>query len=404
MSVETASGVTRAVPTVVHLSLYPFDPNSHPATYRTILGLKHHFLNVVVSGTNPGYFQRRAVDGARLAAQEGIQVLSDLDIRGQPRPEAAATFAATVLRRYGPIDAVVGHLQSIPGAFYLARQLNAPILAFFHGDDANIHLQGKKYGAVYSDLRDDPAAFFLGVSGNLVKRLIAFGMPSERTFVQHLGLDLSSYPEPTEPDIARPLKLIMVGSFRRSKGHEIALRAFAHFIRGFPGATLHLIGGVSKPEHRGLVQELKALVERMDLGASIRFRGRMPIDGVAQEIAGSDIGIQPSVFIPEEGQLEGIPNSILEAMASGVPVVATRHGGIPEAVEHELTGLLVDEYDIEGLARALSRLAADPGLRRRYGLAGRRVVEERFNSARQSDLMAERIRKMIEVHAGRNLD
>jgi colanic acid/amylovoran biosynthesis glycosyltransferase len=403
MSIQTASGVTRAVPTVVHLSLYPFDPNSHPATYRTILGLRHHFLNVVVGGTNPGYFQRPA-DGARLAAQEGIEVLTDLDIRGQSRPEAAATIAAMLVRRYGPIDAVVGHLQSMPGAFYLARQLNAPILAFFHGDDANIHLQGKKYGAVYSDLRDDPAAFFLGVSGNLVKRLIAFGMPSERTFVQHLGLDLSSYPEPTEPDIARPLKIIMVGSFRRSKGHEIALRAFAQFVRGFPGATLHLIGGVSKPEHRRLVQELKALAERMDLGASIRFRGRMPIDAVAREIAGSDIAIQPSVFIPEEGQIEGIPNSILEAMASGLPVVATRHGGIPEAVEHELTGLLIDEYDIEGLVRAVSRLAADPGLRRRYGRAGRRVVEARFNSARQSDLMAERIRKMIEVHAGRNLD
>lgn len=354
---------------------------------------------MVVSGTRPGYFPQSAADEARFATEAGIQVLPEQDIDGLPLSEVAAEVSASVKQRYGRIDAVVGHLLGGPRAFYLARQLSAPILAFFHGDDANIHLYGADYGPAYASLRTAPAAFFLGVSQNLVSRLIAFGMPPERTFLHHLGLDLSGYPSPPEPNNNRPLKIVMIGLFRRQKGHEMAIKAFAQFVQRFPDASLHFIGGVVRPEHQRVGEELKALVKQMALGDAIRFRGCMPLESVAQELAGADVVLQPSLFVPEDGHLEGIPNAILEAMAIGVPVVATRHGGIPEAVVHERTGLLVDEGDIEGLVRALSHLAADPGLRRRYGVEGRRVVEERFNATRQSDLLAERLRRMMRAYA-----
>ncbi|HXW22204.1 MAG TPA: glycosyltransferase family 4 protein, partial [Rhodomicrobium sp.] len=248
----------------------------------------------------------------------------------------------------------------------------------------------------YAGLRAAPGAFYLAVSQNLVERLIAFGMAPERTFLHHLGIDLSAHEAPDKPDGDRPIKIVMVGVFRRQKGHQMAVRGFAEFVRRFPGASLHLIGGAAKPEHAQVEKELIALVERMGLSDSIRLRGLMTVDSVADELASADIALQTSVFIPEDRQVEGIPNSILEAMAARLPVVATRHGGIPEAVTHERTGLLVEEWDIEGLAAALSRLAADPALRRRYGLAGRRVVEERFNATRQSASMAQRINAMIE--------
>lgn len=237
MSMVTASSPPHALPTIVHVSLYPFDPSTYPAIWRTILGLSRHFLNVVVCGNNPGYFHRPSAEAARLAAEAGIEVLPRQDIYGLARPDVAAAVAASITRRYGRIGAVVGHLQGSVGAFHLARQVSAPILAFFHGDDANIHLQGKRHSAVYASLRDTPDAFFLGVSQSLVDRLIAFGMPPERTFVQHLGIDLCSYPAPREPDIARPAKIVMVGAFRPQKGHEIAIKAFAQFARRFPGAA-----------------------------------------------------------------------------------------------------------------------------------------------------------------------
>jgi len=396
MSIGTEPGTRGAVPTVLHVTRYPFDPNHHPASWRTILGLSSHFRTVVVSGRQVGYFPEPAPDGARRAAGAEILLLPDQDIDSLPRPEVAAAIAATVQQRFGPIHAVVGHLLGTSRAFYLARQLAVPILAYFHGDDANIHLHGEKYGPAYAGLRAAPGAFFLAVSQNLVERLIAFGMPPERTFLHHLGVDLSRYRVPSRPGSGRPLKIVMVGLFRRQKGHQMAVRGFAEFVRRFPGASLHLIGGAIKPEQQRVLEELTALVEQMGLGDSIQFRDLMPVDEVARELAGADIALQTSVA--EDGQVEGIPNTILEAMASGLPVVATRHGGIPEAVVHQETGLLVEEGDIAGLAGALSRLAADRGLRRRYGLEGRRRIKEQFNSVRQSDLMATRIRQMLAAY------
>jgi len=401
MSIEAQPATRGAVPTVLHVSAFPFGPSHHPGVWRTVCGLARHFRNVVVSGRTSGYFQDNS-DCDRLAAQAGIQVLADQDVGALNDREVAAPLAATIVQRYGPIDAIVGHLLGGARTFGLARQLGVPVLTFFHGDDANIHLNGTKYGADYAELRAAPGAFFLAVSQNLVERLIAFGMPPERTFLHHLGVDLASYTVASRPETGRPVKIVMAGIFRRQKGHQMAIRGFAEFVRRFPGASLHFIGGTLKPEQQQVSEELMALVERMGLGAAIRFRGRMPVEALAREFADADVALQSSVFIPEDRQIEGVPNAILEAMATGLPVVATRHGGIPEAVLHQRTGLLVDEWDIEGLADALSRLAADPGLRRRYGLEGRRVVEEQFNAARQSDLMAERIRKMIEAYAALN--
>ena len=158
MSVAAEPGRRGAMPRVLHVTRYPFDPNRHPAIWRTIVGLSSHFRTVVVSGTQPGYFPEPALDEARLAAAAEIQVLPDQDVDGLPRPEVAAAIAATVLRHYGPIHAVVGHLLGGSRSFYLARQLAVPMLAFFHGDDANIHLHGEEHGPAYAGLRAAPGA------------------------------------------------------------------------------------------------------------------------------------------------------------------------------------------------------------------------------------------------------
>ena len=387
-----------ALPTVLHLSAFPFGPRHHPGIWRTVRGLTRHFRNIVVSGRISGYFQDDT-DCDRLAAETGIQLLAGQDIRELKNREVTASLAATIANRYGPIDAIIGHLLGGARALGLARLLEVPVLTFFHGDDANIHLNGTKYGVDYAELREAPGAFFLAVSQNLVERLIAFGMPPERTFLHHLGVELAGYPVASRLQTGRPVKIVMAGMFRRQKGHLMAIRGFAKFVRRFPGASFDFVGGAIDARQQRLGEELVTLVERKGLGASIRFRGRMPVEALAREFADADIALQTSVFIPEDRQIEGVPNAILEAMATGLPVVATRHGGIPEAVQHQRTGLLVEEDDIEGLTDALGSLAADSGLRRRYGLEGRRIVEERFNAARQCDLMAERIRKMIEGYA-----
>ena len=101
----------------------------------------------------------------------------------------------------------------------------------------------------------------------------------------------------------------------------------------------------------------------------VRFVGAKPAADVIRFLHSADVLLAPSVT-GSDGDIEGMPVSIMEGMASGLPVVATHHSGIPEVVADGRSGFLVDEHDVDGLARRLSDLAADPNLRARMGLAG----------------------------------
>ena len=113
------------------------------------------------------------------------------------------------------------------------------------------------------------------------------------------------------------------------------------------------------------------------------FAGWLPNPEVRRLMRGAAAVCVPSVTA-RDGDSEGLPTVIFEAMAEGAPIVATRHAGIPEAVEHGRTGLLVPPGDPRALADALERLLANPELRRDFGAAGRRVALDRFSAIGQS--------------------
>src|SRR4051794_36516731 len=108
------------------------------------------------------------------------------------------------------------------------------------------------------------------------------------------------------------------------------------------------------------------------------FRSAVRHQEVLRRMRVADVFCQHSIVDPETGDEEGLPVAILEAMVHGLPVVSTRHAGIPDAVADGVSGFLVEEGDVAGMARHLARLAADPALRSRMGRAGRRIVEARF--------------------------
>jgi glycosyltransferase involved in cell wall biosynthesis len=116
---------------------------------------------------------------------------------------------------------------------------------------------------------------------------------------------------------------------------------------------------------------------------NVEFIGWLPNDTLRRRMRGALAVCVPSLAAPD-GDAEGLPNVILEAMAEGVPVIASRHAGIPEAVAHEETGLLVPPGDPDALAAALQRLVQDPELRRRLGKRAREVAAERFSAVAQS--------------------
>jgi len=155
--------------------------------------------------------------------------------------------------------------------------------------------------------------------------------------------------------------VFFAGRLAPQKNPLALLQAFALFAAREPRAVLVIAG--SGPLEGRLRQSSQSLAGRL------AFVGELGRDAVADAMAACDIVCQLSEF-------EGMPNTLLEAMASARPVVATGVDGVPEIVTSGVHGLLVARGDVEGAARALSTLAADPALRGRYGMAGRAAVEE----------------------------
>ena len=171
-------------------------------------------------------------------------------------------------------------------------------------------------------------------------------------------------------------RLLCVAALEPYKGIGVLIEAL-DLLRGRPGE-----GG---PEVRCEVlgegrerRRLEAEIARRGLGGVVRLTGAVPEEEVARRLAAADAFTLPSVVAPN-GQMEGIPVALMEALAAGLPAVASDLSGIPELVEDGVTGLLVPPGDPEALAAALARVAGDPALARRLGEAGRRRVAEGFS-------------------------
>lgn len=170
------------------------------------------------------------------------------------------------------------------------------------------------------------------------------------------------------------LLLGCLGALYPLKGHDVALDALPAVLARRPGARLVLVGeGVSRAA-------LEARARGLGVEKSVVFAGYLPGDA-GDALEAFDALVHPST------QTEGLPYAVLEAMARGKPVVASRLGGIPEAVEDGVTGLLVEPGDAPALAAALDVLLADARSRSAFGEAGRRRQRERFSL----DAMAARL-------------
>ena len=132
-----------------------------------------------------------------------------------------------------------------------------------------------------------------------------------------------------------------------------------------------------------MLAELQTLAHELKVDARVSFTGFISQEHLRDIYYRSDIFLHPSQTV-RDGNQEGIPNSMLEAMASGLPVFATQHGGIPEAIENGVSGLLVSERDHEELARALLNAAQDPVFLSRIARSGAEVVRKNFDLRAQA--------------------
>ena len=231
---------------------------------------------------------------------------------------------------------------------------------------------------------------FLPVSDFWRSRLIELGCPPDKIAVHHMGIALSKFPVPRR-HVARggdTVRLLTVARLVEKKGVEYAIRAVAALRGDIDRRIEYQILGDGP-----LRAELEQLVRELGVSDSVKLVGESDQAGVGAEMGRADIFVAPSV-VAEDGDMEGVPVSIMEAMARGLPVVSTLHSGIPELVRDKVSGYLVPERDTPSLAHALARLVEDPRLRHRMGMAGRGIVERGYDLDALNDRLVELLATM----------
>ncbi len=251
-----------------------------------------------------------------------------------------------------------------------------PCLVSFHGADVMPREDRPNYLTNLKKLLH-VIPLVLARSESLADRLRAMGCPAEKIRINRTGIpldQLKAVDRSTRENV--PLRFIQACRLIEKKGLRTTIEAFSSVRRQLPGSTLVIAG------EGPMKAELASLVAKLGLAPYVRFLGFLDQTSLREWYSNSDVFVHPSEITARSDQ-EGVPNSLLEAMATGLPVLATLHGGIPEAVENGKTGLLVPEKDVSALAAAMLDLGQDFSRRLSMGQAAAASVRENFEQSAQ---------------------
>ena len=265
----------------------------------------------------------------------------------------------------------------------LCRELSIPLIVHFHGYDAHMDAEIARWSEGYRELGRE-CARLIAVSERMRAALIGLGIPADKISLIRYGVD----PERFEPRAAAPEEPLFfgVGRFVDKKAPYLTLLAFERAWRRHPSARL-VLGGDGP-----LFETAHNLAGVLGLDGAVEFPGVLPPDQVARWMRRATAFVQHSVTPqvgPNAGDSEGTPVAMLEAMMTGLPVIATRHAGLGEVIEHGVTGLLVDERDVEGMAAAMVRVLDSPAEAGRMGEEARRHAFAQHTSSRYLQQLSE---------------
>ncbi len=255
----------------------------------------------------------------------------------------------------------------------LLRVCPIPVVVSFHGSDVSGAIAGEDCKAARGELFDR-VSLVLCRSEQLAGRVREMGCPASKIRLMRTVLPEISYVQ-RMPPADESWRIVQASRLVPKKGIATALDAFAIFRESFPAARFTVAG------EGPLLDELKSKATQLGIAGSVEFAGFLDQDGLRALFAASHLYLHPSETV--DGDVEGVPNALLEAMASGLPAVATEHGGIPEVITHGKTGLLVPEHSPEKLANALLQLANNPGLAGTIARDGSEEVRTTFSQERQ---------------------
>ncbi|MBA2270298.1 MAG: glycosyltransferase [Chthoniobacterales bacterium] len=271
----------------------------------------------------------------------------------------------------------------------LIEQWRNPSVVSFHGADVMVDLEKPAYRAATTRMLA-AVRLVLVRSESLRAALVELGCAASKIRIQRTGIPLQQVPFQARVWPSDGCwRLLQASRLIEKKGLRTSLRAFAEFTRKYPQAHFTIAG------EGPLLDELQEMTRELNVAGQVTFAGFASQSQLRELLYGSHVFLHPSET-GADGNQEGVPNSMLEAMATGLPVFATTHGGIPEAVEDGTSGVLVSEGDAVALAKRLTNLTAQPdvlsGIARRGAEAVAAKFEQRAQVAKLEEYYFEAIR------------
>ena len=264
----------------------------------------------------------------------------------------------------------------------LIRAWKNPSVVSFHGADVMVDMNKPAYREATLQMLD-AVTLVLVRSESLRHALVDLGCDPEKIEVQRTGIPLEEFPfrERAVPKNGE-WRFVQAGRLIEKKGLPITLRAFEIFVRQYLNATLTIAG------EGPLLRELESLARELKIAERVSFTGFVSQEQLREIYYRSHIFLHPSQT-GKDGNQEGIPNSMLEAMATGLPVFATEHGGIPEAIENGVSGVLVPERDEFALVETLLEAVQDPRALSDIAQTGADAVRKKFDLQQQAHRLEE---------------
>lgn len=281
-----------------------------------------------------------------------------------------------VLAEYGPTGVAV---------MKACQRVGVPLVVQFFGFDAYEHTTLSGIGRFYPALFELASAV-VAVSRHMEQQLLSLGVPRHKLHYNFCGADIVRFAG-AEPASAPP-RFVAIGRFANKKAPLLTLLAFRQLISVVPEATMVMVGDGP------LFEASCQLVDRLGISHAVTLPGARPHQELAPFMLKARAFVQHSVRT-KSGDSEGTPVIVLEASAAGLPIISTRHGGIPDVVLDGETGLLVDEGDVDGMAAAMIRLARDPVLAGQLGRAARARVTTEFSTERSVGVLEGIIRDAV---------
>ncbi|MBA3751678.1 glycosyltransferase [Candidatus Dependentiae bacterium] len=287
-----------------------------------------------------------------------------------------------VICQFGPLGNEFLHLKQ-------SLKLKAKLVTFFRGFDISQYLYENEgcYDVLLKkcDLIATNCDFFR-------KRLLALGSDPKKTIVYHSAIDCSKFPYTYHATSNKEVtNIITVGRLVEKKGMDDVVEAVQKVLAKGKNVHLTIIG-----EGYRAKKNLKKLVAQLGINDSVTFAGWRTSAEIARYLKESDIFVLASKTARNFDQ-DAIPNVIKEAMASGLPVISTRHGGIPELIEDGINGCLVDEGHSDQIANRIIYLMDNPDLRATFSINGRRAVEQLFDITKKADELSDILKNLFFV-------